>query len=205
MLTAVRRFYAPFVTAAMIANAAGTLVIFALVAIMNIDVFARGVFNQPLRGVFEVVIFSLALIVYLQLPDVVRSNRLTRSDGFLMLSRARFPVFGNMMGRGIDLLAGIFMAMIAYVSWPEFMDSIGTCRFILGPEFGSAPDGLFASLSASWGRCEYYGTPGIFTAPWFPVKLVIAFSATLCAIIFFFKVLLGHGEPPKLDETESPV
>lgn len=189
----------------MVTNAAGTLVIFALVAIMNVDVIARGVFNHPLRGVYEVVIFSLALIVYLQLPDVVRSSRLTRSDGFLSLSQSRYPKFGNLLGRGIDLLAGIFMAMIAYVSWPEFLESYGSCRFILGPEFGAAAEGLWPSFTESWARCEYYGTPGIFTAPWWPVKLAIAFSATLCSIIFFFKVVLGQSQKPDLDDTESPV
>lgn len=206
MQTAIRRFYAPFVTVAMIANAVGTLVIFALVAIMNVDVFSRSLFNQPIRGVFEVVIFSLALIVYLQLPDVVRSNRLTRSDGFLMLSQARFPRFGDVLTRGIDLLAGIFMAMIAWATWPEFVDSYGSCRFVLGPEFGGPIDGgLWAQFVAGWGRCEYYGTPGIFTTPWFPVKFAIAFSTTLCAVIFFFKVVLGHGKNPLPEDAESPL
>ena len=208
MQSAIRQFYAPFVTVAMIANAIGTVVIFGLVGIMNVDVIARGMFNAPLRGVFEVVIFSLALIVYLQLPDVVRSNRLTRSDGFLSLSQQKFPKFGSLLGRGIDLLAGIFMAMIAYVTWPEFLDSYGSCRFIAGPEFGGQTGGTLLELfSAGWSRCEYYGTPGIFTAPWFPVKLAIAFSGTLCAIIFFFKVIMVDEKPASTIEElgESPV
>ncbi|EFL87723.1 hypothetical protein [Ahrensia sp. R2A130] len=78
-----RRILSPALGIAIVANAIGTAVIFVLVGIMNVDVIARGVFNSPLRGVVEVVIFSLVLIVFLQLPDVVRSNRLTRSDGFL--------------------------------------------------------------------------------------------------------------------------
>lgn len=204
-MQAIRRIYSPFVGIALIANTIGTIVIFILVAIMNFDVIARGLFNAPLRGVFEVVIFSLALIVFLQLPDVVHSNRLTRSDGFLNLMHTRFPAFGNLLGRAIDLLAGIFMACIAYAYWPEFFDSLGTCRFIAGPEFGAPAEGVLAEIKAGWSRCEYYGTPGIFTAPWFPVKFVIAFSVSLCSIIFFFKVLMGATHLKPADDGESTV
>ncbi|MEM9574736.1 MAG: TRAP transporter small permease subunit [Pseudomonadota bacterium] len=204
MMQTIRRFYSPFVSVALVANTIGTVVIFILVAIMNVDVIARGIFNAPLRGVFEVVIFSLALIVFLQLPDVVHSNRLTRSDGFLVLMQNRFPAFGSLLGRGIDLIAGIFMACIAYAYWPEFVDSYGSCRFIAGPEFGAPVEGgLLAELKAGWTRCEYYGTPGIFTAPWFPVKFVIAFSVTLCSIIFFFKVFMGNHKPALAEDGEK--
>lgn len=206
MQTVAHRLYKPFVKIAMVANAAGTLVIFGLVAIMNVDVIARGFFNQPLRGVFEVVIFSLALIVYLQLPDVVANNRLTRSDGFLSLARGSFPKAGMALGRIIDLLAGIFMAMIAYAYWPEALESLESCRFIAGPEFGGPVEGgALAQFMAGLARCEYYGTPGIFTAPWFPVKFAIAFSVTLCSIIFMFKAYMGHGEPVPIEDAESPV
>ncbi len=205
-MQAIRRIYSPIVNIALVANTIGTVVIFILVAIMNVDVIARGIFNAPLRGVFEVVIFSLALIVFLQLPDVVHSNRLTRSDGFLTLAQNRMPIFGHFLGRAIDLLAGIFMACIAYSYWPEVVDSFGSCRFIAGPEFGGPVEGgLMAQLQAGWNRCEYYGTPGIFTAPWFPVKFVIAFSVSLCSIIFFFKVLMGNRNPVTNDDVESPV
>ena len=75
---------------AIAANAIGTLVVLALVAVVNFDVVARGVFNAPFLGAVEVVQFSMVLIVFLQLPDVIRVGRLTRSDGFLqLLDRAR--------------------------------------------------------------------------------------------------------------------
>lgn len=202
----IRRFYAPFVGIAIAANTLGTIVIFSLVAIMNVDVIARGVFNAPLRGVYEVVIFSLILIVFLQLPDVVRSNRLTRSDGFLALAEMRFPKFGNALSRVIDTAACIFMLLIAWTIWPEFVESIETCGFISGPKFGGPIEGgIFANVSAAFGRCEYFGTPGIFTAPWWPAKLAISFSVSLCAIIFLFKILLGNRNPVLVDDGESPV
>ena len=50
---------------AIAANAAGTLVVLALVMVVNYDVAARGAFNAPFRGAIEVVQFSMVLIVFL--------------------------------------------------------------------------------------------------------------------------------------------
>lgn len=205
-MSAVRRAYSGFVSIAIVANAVGTAVIFVLVGIMNVDVIARGVFHAPLRGVVEVVIFSLILIVFLQLPDVVRSNRLTRSDGFLVYAETNLPRLSNVLARCIDLAAAIFMALIAWTVWPEFLESIGSCHFITPPEFGPEPSGdLWADMSAAFARCEYFGTPGIFTAPWWPAKLAIVFSVSLCAIIFLFKAVIGNRSPVLVDEGDSPV
>lgn len=200
-MMSIRRFCLPFLTLASIANVIGTCVIFLLVATMNIDVVARGVFHAPLNGVVEVVIFSLILIVFMQLPDVVRHNRLTRSDGFLAYATKAVPRFAEGLSRIIDALGCIFMALIAWTMWPEFTESIETCHFITPPEFGPEPTGhFFADIAAAFARCEYFGTPGIFTAPWWPAKLAIVFSVSLCSLIFLFKVLLGNELPsPKED------
>ena len=63
---------------AVAANVVGTVVVLLLVLAVNTDVVARGVFSAPFRGTVEVVQFSMVLIVFLQLPDVVRVDRLTR-------------------------------------------------------------------------------------------------------------------------------
>lgn len=193
MVFYIRCLVSPFIMLASFANMIGTLVIFMLVATMNFDVVARGIFHAPLKGVVEVVIFSLILIVFMQLPDVVRHNRLTRSDGFLTFGAVSFPKFTNILSRLIDLVGCIFMALIAWTMWPEFVESIETCHFITPPEFGPEPTGnLITDISAAFGRCDYFGTPGIFTAPWWPAKLAIVFSVSLSSLIFFFKVLLGQ-------------
>jgi len=136
--------------------------VLALVAVVNYDVVARGVFNMPFMGAVEVVQFSMVLIVFLQLPDVIRVNRLTRSDGFLGLARRRWPGFGLWLGRVIDTLACIFMVLIAIAIWPEFVEMLETR--------------------------DYFGVPGVFTAPGWPIKLVIFLSALLCALMFAIKV-----------------
>ncbi len=154
---------------AMASNALGTLVVLGLVVIVNIDVVARGVFSAPFRGSVEVVQFSMVLIVFLQLPDVVRVNRLTRSDGLLGVLSARRPEVARWLSRIIDAVSAMLMAMIAFAIWPEFVEA--------------------------WETDEFFGTPGIFTAPYWPVKLAIFFSAVLCCLIWIGKVIDGGTTP----------
>lgn len=151
------------------ANALGTLVVLALVLVVNFDVVARGVFNAPFLGAVEVVQFSMVLIVFLQLPDVVRVNRLTRSDGFLVVIGSKYPRFAAAMRHIIDSVSAVFMALIAVAIWPEFLDMLDSR--------------------------DYFGVPGVFTAPWWPIKLVIFLSAFLCAAIFVLKVLTPASKP----------
>jgi TRAP-type C4-dicarboxylate transport system permease small subunit len=66
MINALHRIRKFVVSTAVIANMLGTGVLFVLVVIMNSDVVARGIFHAPIRGVTEIVIFSLVLIVFLQ-------------------------------------------------------------------------------------------------------------------------------------------
>lgn len=150
-------------------NAIGTLVVLGLVAIVNYDVVARGVFNAPFLGAVEVVQFSMVLIVFLQLPDVVRVNRLTRSDGFLVVVGARYPRFAALLRHLVDTISAALMALIAVAIWPEFVEM--------------------------WQTQDYFGVPGVFTAPWWPVKLVICLSAALCTWLFTCKVLLPAIRP----------
>ena len=187
MIDFIHRIRKIFITTAIAANMMGTCVRFVLVAIMNSDVVARGIFHAPIRGVVEMVVFSLVLIVFLQLPDVVNSGRLTRSDGLLSVLKSRTPKIADLLSRIIDFVAGIFMLMIAYTVWPEFVESIHSCQF-----FEVAPTvdtGILERLTTALSRCDYFGTPGIFTAPWWPARLVIFLGVTLAAIVFFFKVL----------------
>jgi TRAP-type mannitol/chloroaromatic compound transport system permease small subunit len=148
------------------ANAVGTVVVLILVLVLNSDVISRGMFHHPIRGVHEVVQFSMVLIVFLQLPDVVRNDKLTRSDGLFTVLALRFPGIVTFIGRIIDLLAATIMVIIAVSMWPEFVDA--------------------------WETNHFFGTPGIFTAPWWPVRLVIILSAILCALIWIAKAVTGQ-------------
>ena len=158
--------------AATAANAAGTLVVLALVAVVNFDVVARNVFHAPFLGAVEVVQFSMVLIVFLQLPDVVRVNRLTRSDGLLVLIGNKWPLLSRRLGQFINSIACCFMLVIALAIWPEFIE-------------------MFESK-------DYFGIPGVFTAPWWPLKLVIFASAALCSFLFAFKTIFPDQQPNTL-------
>jgi len=148
---------------AIAANAAGTLVVLGLVVIVNYDVGARNFLHRPFMGAVEVVQFSMVLIVFLQLPDVVRVGRLTRSDGFLLVIGGRYPGFARALRRAINAVSCVFMLLIAVTIWPEFMKMLASS--------------------------DYFGVPGVFTALWWPVKLTIFGSAALAAVIFALKVL----------------
>ncbi|MEM9027326.1 MAG: TRAP transporter small permease [Pseudomonadota bacterium] len=160
-------------------NALGTLVVLGLVAIVNFDVVARGVFNAPFKGTFELVQFSIILIVYLQLPDVIRAGRLTRSDGFLLIVGQSRPQLTRMVRRVIDLVSAILMLLIAITMWPEVVES--------------------------WETNDFFGTPGIFTAPWWPVRLVVFLSAVLCCLLWLLKALGSDPESdaPKMSDDTS--
>ena len=145
------------------ANVVGTLVVLGLVAIVNYDIFARGIFNTPFRGAIEVVQFSMVLIVFLQLPDVVRVGRLTRSDGLLLLLiKHSHPRVARVISFFINLLSAIVMTLIAVAIFPEFIEM--------------------------WETKDFFGIPGVFTAPWWPIKLTVFCSTALCAILFFLKI-----------------
>lgn len=154
---------------AIAANALGTLVVLALVVVLNVDVIARGLFSAPLRGTYEMVQFSVVMIVFLQLADVVRVDRLTRSDGFLNLLHHRRPGLTASLRRIINAISAIFMALIAYVTFPEFLHM--------------------------WETQDYFGVPGLFTLPWWPVKLVIACGTALACVIFLLKVVTAQDRP----------
>lgn len=165
--SATRGFAKTINAISMAANIAGTIVVLGLVAIVNMDVVARGVFNAPFRGAYEVVQFSMVLIVFLQLPDVCRVGRLTRSDGLILMLNGSRPRLATMLRRAINALSFFVMTLIAIAIWPEFIKM--------------------------WESQDFFGVPGIFTAPWWPIKLVIFCSATLTAIIFAMKTLSRSG------------
>lgn len=167
-------------TLAIASNALGTLVVLALVVILNIDVIARGVFSAPIKGTYEMVQFSVVLIVFLQLADVVRVDRLTRSDGFLNVVHQRRPGIAANMRRIINVISAIFMGLIAYITFPEFLHM--------------------------WNTQDYFGVPGLFTLPWWPVKLVITLGTALSCLVFTLKVIAGKDRPelvrtPEHDES----
>ncbi len=162
---------------AIAANAAGTFVVILLIVVVNYDIVARGLFNKPFLGAVEVVQFSMVLIVFLQLPDVIRVGRLTRSDGFLGMMHRRRPAGGRFLARAIDLFSATFMVIVAWAIWPEFLEM--------------------------WDTQDYFGVPGVFTAPWWPVNGLRLKKWAACAAHFVIHTLTQTGDAAPHQESGS--
>lgn len=138
-------------------NSLGSLWILALMLLINLDVFSRALFNAPVDGVPEMVELSIVGIVFLQLGDAVRAGRLIRSDAIYNRLLAKRPAIGHTLGVLFDLCGAIFMGMLIYGGWPRLIEAFE--------------------------RNYYVGTEGIFTAPVWPVRLVLVFGCVLVALL----------------------
>ena len=150
-------------------NALGSAWIFVLMILINIDAGGRTWFAAPMDGVVEMIELTLIAIVFLQLGDATRAGRLTRSDGFFKIIQVRKPAVGRFLGALFDGLGLAFMVIILWGGIPILIES--------------------------YVEDFYVGTEGIFTAPVWPVKLIIVFGAALMALqfaVFARRYIIGH-------------
>lgn len=143
-------------------NVVGTLLIIVIMLLVNADVIGRGALNAPVSGVPEMVSMSIVAIVFLQIAQTFRKGRLTRAEAILTFVGARVPKLR-------DLIEVAFAAAAAALIWVIFWASL--------PLFRKA-----------WVRNTFEGTVGDFTAPIWPVKLIILIG---CAALFVQIVLYG--------------
>lgn len=142
-------------------NVAGTVLIVLVMLLVNADVIGRGIFNAPVSGVPEIVSMSIVAIVFLQIAQAFRKGRLTRTEAVLGLLDARAPGLRHMVDLVFALVATALVWQILAASWPLFQKS--------------------------WVRGTYEGTVGDFTAPIWPVKLIILIgcAALLVQLLLF--------------------
>ncbi len=139
-------------------NSAGTVLIFALMVLINLDVFSRYLFNAPISGVTELVELSIVAIVFLQLGDAVRAGRLTRSDGLYSRLQTKYPRFAHGMGALFDIAGALFFVTIIMGSVPRLVDA--------------------------WQRDYFVGNKGIFVVPVWPVRLILVIGALTVVFVF---------------------
>jgi TRAP-type mannitol/chloroaromatic compound transport system permease small subunit len=139
-------------------NGLGSVWIFVLTILINMDAFGRTFFAHPIEGVVEIVEMSIVAIVFLQLGDATQRGRLTRSDGLFNKILTRYPAIGRTMGATFDLLGMIFMAIVIYGTIPEMIEVVE--------------------------EDLYFGSEGVFTAPKWPVYLIILIGATVTLLQF---------------------
>jgi TRAP-type mannitol/chloroaromatic compound transport system permease small subunit len=139
-------------------NSIGTVWIFALMVLINIDVLARYLFNAPIQGVAEIVELSIVGIVFLQISDAVRAGRLTRSDAVYRQILKRRPKLGNLMGLSFDIAGAVFFVTILLGAIPRLIEA--------------------------YERNYFAGNEGLFTVPVWPIRLILVLGCVVVAIQF---------------------
>jgi TRAP-type mannitol/chloroaromatic compound transport system permease small subunit len=150
----------------MAANVAGSLLIFGLVLLIGADVAGRNLFGAPVSGVPEIVSLSIVAIVFLQAPMALKAGRMTRSDGVLDMIRRRAPGAAAALETLFDLFGIAVLAAILFAHWPI--------------------------LVRSWERGDFVGAIGDFTAPTWPVKLMLLIGAGLLLLQFAARIVRRH-------------
>ena len=139
-------------------NAAGSCWIVVLMVLINVEAIGRSAFNHPIIGVIELIEISIVGIVFMQLADSLRQGVMTRSDGLFNQVMARNPKAGHVMGVVTHLLGAVFMALVLTGSIPFFLDA--------------------------WQNDWYIGVEGMFTAPVWPIALIIIVAVAVTMIQF---------------------
>ena len=146
-------------------NAAGSCWIMVLMLLINAEAISRSAFNQPIIGVIEMIEISVIGIVFMQLADSLRRGVFIRSDGLFNQVVRRKPGAAHMMAIATYSLGAFFMGLILWGSVPFFLDA--------------------------WNYDWYVGVDGMFTAPRWPIVLIVV-VAVLVTMIQFLIMLAGH-------------
>lgn len=139
-------------------NSIGSLIIFAIMLLICADVLSRDLWNKPIAGVPELVGQSIIAIVFLQLASTLRHGRMSRAEIFIDGFREKRPRAGALLQAFFDA-CGVFVCLvIIYASWPR--------------------------LVQAWTKNEFLGVEGVFTAPIWPVSLVVLLGAIATCLQF---------------------
>jgi len=161
----------------------GTVWILLVMLLVNADVAGRFFFNQPIPGVPELVALSIVGIVYLQLPHTLRLERFIRSDVFILPLIEKRPRAGYLLQAVTHGFGAIMCGLIFWYAWPSFVEA--------------------------WEEGDYVGAAGVFTAPKWPIYLIVTVCTALTALQFLrhtirdVAVATGREKPPALPDGGS--
>ncbi len=144
-------------------NAFGSIWVLFIVILICTDSFGRSFFNRPFDGVNEIVAVSMAFVVFCQLADTVRLDKLTRSDTYLPRLQASRSWMARCIVCGFDVLGMAIMIAIIIGTVPLLIESI---------EHG-----------------YYVGESGIFTFPDWPIKAMVVFGSVMTMLCFGVRVV----------------
>lgn len=143
---------------AMAFNAVGTCLLFAQLVAINSDVISQAAFNQPVRGVPEMVTLAFVSIVFLQLPYALRTGRLTVSDTLFGKLKRTSPRAASLLSLLYNAVSAAIIAIVVYAVWPDFW--------------------------SAWRDDLFLGAIGNFTAPTWPMMLTIVLGCGLTVLQF---------------------
>jgi len=146
-------------------NVVGTVLILAVMVLVNANIGGRVFFQAPISGVPELATLSIVAIVFLQIAQAVREGRLTRTDALLGWLGERSP-------RARALIETVYNLISAGLLWVLFNASLP----------------LFVK---SWTKGTFIGAIGDFTAPVWPVKLIILIGSAMLIVQFLFAAVDG--------------
>jgi TRAP-type C4-dicarboxylate transport system permease small subunit len=93
---------------------------FILTFIIMADIIGRGVFNDPVQGVREIVANSIVIIVFLQAGYAIRSRSMLSAEFVIDL----FPTWARRAALALGYLLGIaFFVLIIWGGWQLAIDS----------------------------------------------------------------------------------
>jgi TRAP-type mannitol/chloroaromatic compound transport system permease small subunit len=144
-------------------NAFGSIWVLFIVIIICTDSFGRSFFNRPFDGVNEVVAVSMAFVVFCQLADTVRLDKLTRSDSFLPRLQASHSLIARLIVCSFDVLGMAIMIAIIIGTVPLLIESIERGYFV--------------------------GESGIFTFPDWPIKAMVVLGSVMATLCFASRVV----------------
>ena len=142
------------------------------------DVIGRGAFSMPILGVPEMVQFSIVGIVFLQLPETLRTGGLTRSDVLLNGLLVKRPRAGHALLVVFHVIGAAVFIVIFVTTWPL--------------------------MQTAFAGNEFYGSTGVFQVPTGPLKVIILIGAAAMAIQFLLlawdslRVATGAAPPPRV-------
>lgn len=145
-------------------NGAGSLLIFAVMALMCTDVLSRNLVNQPIEGVAELVAISIVAVVFLQLASTLRHGRVSRADLFIDGFVRRRPCAGHLLCAVFNLAGATMLTVVLYATLPTFI--------------------------LAWTEGEFIGVEGVFTAPIWPIKLIVLVGSAMTAVQYL--LLAAH-------------
>ena len=158
-------------------NSIGTLWVFGMMFLICTDIFARNVFNFPLNGVPEVIAFSIAGTIYLQLANTLHSGRFTRAELLIDWLEVKRPVAGRVFNAIFNLFGAIVFLIMVRGFWAEFIDA--------------------------WAENELAGVPGTITFIVWPFYLLLVVGGTATGLEFVFRLIRECAGMGKAFKSES--